>query len=567
MKLLKHKLIILITLFSCFATTAQEKIAQEHRIDAIFSKWNTEDAPGGSVGIIKNRNLIFAKGYGMANLNHSAPNTSATAFRIASTSKQFTAACIVLLTQEGKLSLGDKLSTFFPNFPDYANEISIQHLLNHTSGIRDYLILSRLSGLSRLDYYTNEMIEKWLTDQQALNNKPGDAYVYSNSGYWLLGQIVEKVSGKTLAKYAEEKIFKPLGMTHTNFHDNHEQIVKNKATAYRPNGNGGYLEYMTTLDVVGPGGVYTTIEDLLKWDHSFYTSTVFNQDFWTQMTTVGRLNNGDKLVYASGLGIKKYKGLKMIHHSGSYVGYKSEMIRFPEAQFTVIVLANRMDVDPAKMAKKVADLFLENNYKAVNKKQPTATNTSAKPISLTTKELDAFEGYYWSSNNKSAVRLEVQNNTLTYIKNNRRATKMLPISKHKFQLIGPSEPIILEMHLKGETKSFSIKRNGRQPVLFAEYTPLTSQDTNHLKTYLGNYYSEELDVTYTLKMMKNRFILYVKDNPIGQLKPIMKDVFSINYQYIFEFDTSSNTFKLSLFDRVKNVTFAKSQSRNSIANY
>ena len=565
MKLLKPIVIILITLFSFFTTTAQEKIAQEHRIDAIFSRWNAEDAPGGTVGIIKDGNLIFAKGYGMANLDHRVPNTSATTFRIASTSKQFTAACIILLTQEGKLSLSDKLSAFFPNFPDYANEISIQHLLNHTSGIRDYLILSRLAGLSRLDYYTDEMIEKWLTNQQALNNKPGDAYVYSNSGYWLLGQIVEKISGKTLAQYATEKIFTPLTMTHTHFHDNHEQIVKNKATAYRPNGNGGYLEYMTTLNVVGPGGIYTTVDDLLKWDHSFYSSAVFNQDFWTQMTTLGRLNNGDELVYASGLGIKKYKGLKMIHHSGSYVGYKSEMIRFPEAQFTVIVLANRMDVDPAKMAKKVADLFLDNNYKAANKKEHSASKTSSKPISLTTKELGAFKGYYWSSINKSAVKLEVQNNTLTYVKNNRRATKLLPVAKHKLQLIGPSEPIILEMHPKGETKSFSVKRQGRQPVTFEEYTPLTSQDTNQLKTYLGDYYSKELDVTYTLKMMKNRFVLYVKDNPVGQLKPIMKDVFSINYQYIFEFDTLSNTFKLSMFDRVKNVTFVKSQSRNSIA--
>ncbi len=562
MKLLKHKLIILVTLLSCFTTAAQEKIAQEHRIDAIFSRWNASDAPGGTVGIIKDGNLIFSKGYGMANLDHRIPNTSTTAFRIASTSKQFTAACIILLTQEGKLSLSDKLSTFFPNFPDYAKEISIQHLLNHTSGIRDYLILSRLSGLSRLDYYTNEMIEKWLTNQQELNNKPGEAYVYSNSGYWILGQIVEKVSGKTLAKYATEKIFTPLKMTQTHFHDNHEQIVKNKATAYRPNGNGGYLEYMTTLNVVGPGGIYTTLEDLIKWDHSFYTSAVFNQDFWTQMTTVGRLNNGDKLVYASGLGVKKYKGLEMHHHSGSYVGYKSEIIRFPEAQFTVIVLANRMDVDPAKMANKVADLFLENKYMAANKKQPTASKNISKPISLTAKELGAFEGDYWSSNNKSTIRLEVQNNTLTYIKNNRRSTKTLPIAKHKFQLKGPSEPIILEMHPKENTKTFAVKRHGRQPVTFEEYTPLTSQDTNHLKTYLGDYYSKELDVTYTLKMMKTRFVLYVKDNPVGQLKPIMKDVFCINYRQFFEFDASKNTFRLSFLNRVKNIKFVKSQSHN-----
>ena len=208
---------LLITL-CIFSMNAQEAIPQQTNIDNIFSRWDTKDAPGGTVGIIKDGELIFTKGYGMANLDYNIPNESKTVFKIASTSKQFTAASIILLSEQGKLSLEDTLMNFFPNFPAYANEVTVQHLLNHTSGVRDYLILARLSGLTVEDYYTDQIVEKILTNQQELNFTPGDEYLYSNSGYWLLGQIVKKVSGFTLAEYAEKNIFHPLEMNDTHFH-------------------------------------------------------------------------------------------------------------------------------------------------------------------------------------------------------------------------------------------------------------------------------------------------------------------------------------------------------------
>lgn len=297
--------------FFAFAK-AHSQIPQAAAIDSIFKAYTAPETPGASIGIIQDGRLIYAKGYGLANMEYDIPNSSKSVFRIASTSKQFTAACIVLLSQQGKLSLDDTLDSFFPEFPDYAKTITIRHLLNHTSGIRDYLALAFLSGLGDNDFYTDETLMKWLINQEDLNFKPGEEFIYSNSGYWLLGQIVNKVSGKNMADYAQDEIFKPLGMNDTHFHNDHTAIVKNRASGYYPKQEGGYQISMTTLDMIGDGGIFSTIEDLKKWDDAFYKSDVLDQEFWTLMTTQGKLNNGEAIDYAAGLFIDEHNGLKEI---------------------------------------------------------------------------------------------------------------------------------------------------------------------------------------------------------------------------------------------------------------
>lgn len=557
---MKHIIRILIIYLSIFSANAQSSIPEQASIDAIFSRWESPDSPGGTVGIIKEGKLIFAKGYGLANLDYNIPNESKTVFRIGSTSKQFTAACIVLLSQQGKLSLEDRLIKFFPNFPAYANDITIQHLLNHTSGVRDYLILARLSGLSSDDHYTDKMVGKWLANQQELNFNPGDEYLYSNSGYWLLSQIVKKVSGVSMAEYAKENIFIPLEMNNTHFHNDHKQIVKNRASGYRPNRKGGYSINMTTLDMIGDGGVFTTVEDLAKWDESFYDSKILNQSFWKKMTHVGTLNNDKKITYASGLGITTYKGLKIIQHGGSFVGYKAEMIRFPEVQFSVVILANRADSNPTKMAYKVADLFLKNEYKKGNRVKSIKSNSkekSLKSITLTKKELQAFEGAYWSTKNKSSRKLEVRNDTLNYVRANGRATKMFPIAKNTFQMVGPRMPVLLEVNSKGKSKEFTLKPANATPLTFEAYQPLTSYSVSDLETYSGDYYCTELDVVYSLKTKKGLMVLFVKGTPLGEVKQVMKDVLSLNSRQTFEFNKNRNEFRLSMLGRVKNLKFIK----------
>jgi len=263
---------------------------------------------------------------------------------------------------QGKLSLKDNLKSIFPDFPDYAKKITIRHLLNHTSGIRDYLQISYLKGLGNDDFYVNDDIMKWLVSQSDLNFSPGEEHLYSNSGYWLLGQIVNKVAEMDMADFAKQEIFEPLGMNHTHFHNDHTQIVKNRASGYVPNDKDNYKISMTTLDMIGDGGIFTTINDIKKWDDAFYNSTVLSKAFWKEMTQQGKLNNGEVIDYASGLMVGKYKGLKTIRHGGAFVGFRAELLRFPEEKLSIAIFANRGDANPSRKANQVADIILKDKF-------------------------------------------------------------------------------------------------------------------------------------------------------------------------------------------------------------
>ena len=352
------KNIALLITFCLYTVFSIGQIKESQAIDSIFSEWNKPNTPGCVLGIIKDGKLIYAKGYGLANMEYDIQNSATSVFRIGSTSKQFTAACIVLLAEQGKLSLDNPLSDFFPDFPEYANKITIRHLLNHTSGIRDYLQLAYLKGYGDDDFYVNDNIMKWLVNQTDLNFSPGAEHLYSNSGYWLLGQIVHKSAGVNMADFAQKEIFEPLGMNNTHFHNDHTQIVKNRASGYVPNGNDTYKISMTTLDMIGDGGIFTTIKDIKKWDDAYYNSKVLSRTFWSMMTKQGVLNNGEAIDYASGLMISEYKGLKTIRHGGAFVGFRAELLRFPEQHLSIAIFANRGDANPSRKANQVADVLM-----------------------------------------------------------------------------------------------------------------------------------------------------------------------------------------------------------------
>lgn len=363
-----------------------------------------------------------------------------------------------------------------------------------------------------------------------------------------------------MAEFAKKNIFDPLGMNNTHFHNNHNQIVINRASGYRPDGKGGYYIYDTTLDMIGDGGIFTNIKDLTKWDAAFYNSKTFDLGFWDKMTKNGILNDGSNIRYANGLNITTYKGLKAIHHSGAFVGYKAEFIRFPEAQFSVIVLANRTDTNPTKMAYKVADLFLKDKYKEeeiAQEQVSTSKINEFKSIALTEKELNAFEASYWDGKSKMSRKLEVRNDTLNYVRSDGSATKMVPISKNKFKMIGPRVPVICEMSSNGTTKIFTLNLPNAAPVIYVAYKPITEYSKTDLESYSGDYYSKELDVVYTLKTKKDLILLIVKGNLIGEVEPVMKDIISINSRQTFEFNETRDMFRLSMLGRVKNVKFVK----------
>ncbi|HEV8448087.1 MAG TPA: serine hydrolase domain-containing protein [Gemmatimonadaceae bacterium] len=325
-------------------------------VDSIFAPYSSTSSPGCAVGVVRDGQLAFAKGYGMADLEHDTPITPSTRFYIASLSKQFTAMSIVLLAQEGRLSLDDWVRRWVPQVPSFGSPITLRQLLHHTSGLRDYFTLLALSGWPSDGLLTESQFIDLVSRQKSLNFTPGDEFLYSNTGYALLAMVVERASGQSLRDYAADHIFKPLGMTHTEFRDDHTQLIPHRAVGYQPTAS-GYRISQPELDVVGDGGVYSTIEDLAKWDANFESGRVGGRDGVAELEEPGRLNNGQAIPYALALTVGDMAGMSTFSHRGAYGGYRSAMLMIPSRRLSVISLCNTSGA-PTTLVDQVATIHL-----------------------------------------------------------------------------------------------------------------------------------------------------------------------------------------------------------------
>ena len=329
------------------------------RVNAVFADYASADGPGCSVGVIRDGRLIHAAGYGSASLDHDVPNGPATIFRIASVSKQFTAGAIALLALRGEVELDAPVQRYIPEFPDHPDPPTVRHLVHHISGVRDHLVLFSLAGNRSEDFITNRDILDAITRQRELNFPPGSEYLYSNSGYVLLGEIVGRVTGQSLREFARAEFFDPLGMPHTHFHDDHNEVVPNRATGYSPTDDGFQIN-MTTLDVVGDGGIYTSVEEWAAWDRNLTEGTVGGPEWVALMHERGVLTSGDTIPYAFGLSHGEHRGLATVGHSGSWVGYRTGMTRYPDAGYSFVALCNRSQIDPMALIASTAEIYLED---------------------------------------------------------------------------------------------------------------------------------------------------------------------------------------------------------------
>lgn len=309
------------------------------------------------MAVYREGDIVFSRGYGMANLEFGIANGPKTVFRIGSTSKQFTAMAIALLAEKGSLSLDDDIHQFFPEMRDYGDPVTVRQLIYHTSGLRGYLVLADQADWG--EDYTVAEARQIIFRQLELNFPPGTEHRYSNTGYFLMSQIVPSVTDQTLREWASQNIFRPLQMKNTHFHDDHTHIVENRAVGYESSGDGAFRISMTTLDMVGDGGIYTTVEDLLKWDQNYYNNQLGQgtQDLIELLQTPGTLKNGDVLTYAFGLNVGEFEGMREISHGGAFVGYRAGLNRYPDHHLAVAVLCNYADADPTSLARRVASLY------------------------------------------------------------------------------------------------------------------------------------------------------------------------------------------------------------------
>ena len=394
----------LVLLLLSLALTSCAQIGESKAIDSLFLEWNKPETPGCAIGIIKNGKIIYSNGYGIADLEHDIEITPTSVFYIGSVSKQFVTFSILLLEEQGKLDLDDKIQKYLPDFPEYNTDLTIRNFIHHTSGVRDYLTLMYLKGRDYLDNTDVDEVYELIKKQKELNFTPGEKYLYSNSCYFMLAMIVEKAAGQSLKDFAHENIFLPLGMKNSLFYDDNNDLIKNRVFSYeKKNDEGGFNNLIMRFDLVGSGGVYSSIEDLFLWDQNFYKNKLGKggQDIIDKMHEEGFLNNGESSGYAFALNNGIYKGLKTVSHGGALAGYRAQLMRFPDEKFSVIILANRGDANPTSKSFQIADILLKDKFvekprkKEIQKVDESSSGRKEK-IEFSNLNLEDYTGRYYS---------------------------------------------------------------------------------------------------------------------------------------------------------------------------
>lgn len=421
----------------------------EDEIDEIFSEWDQNDSPGCAVGVYQDGEIIFSNGYGQAVLGEEQPIAPRTVFYAGSVSKQFAAAAIALLHLRGDLDVNHPVREYIPEMPEYdsENEPTVRQLVHHTSGLPDLYSLLSLYDLDLEQELPFEKMVDVITGQSHLNFEPGSSYLYSNSGYTLLAEIVERVTGQSLREFTSEQIFDPLGMKNTHFHDNPDHPIEHKALSYQPKGNESFEEsYLSNFEGVGPGGLYTTVEDMMKWDHQLYENKLTQAgNFNELMRERGMLTTGDTLSYAFGLQFGEYKGEKVVGHGGSFMGFKADYLRLPDQKYGSVLLCNLGDINPSELNKQLAEVFYGDDFK---------------------EWLKRFEGDYYSGSLDLEYSLRIEDDHLYLDRQNDPSGKLtygdgLSFSTGNWQ-------IEFEESKSGEIKAFTISSARAKDILFTK---------------------------------------------------------------------------------------------------
>jgi CubicO group peptidase (beta-lactamase class C family) len=453
--------------------------AQQSAVDAVFAQYTKRGSPGCAVGIYRDGAVVYSKGYGLAALENEVPISAGTVFDIGSTSKQFTAFSILLLEQQGKLSLDDDVRKYIPELPDYGRTITLRHMLSHTSGLRDYAGLFEFAGIPEQDLTTDQDALDLIVRQKRLNFMPGEEWGYSNSGFFLLSQVVKRVSGKSIRDFAQENIFKPLGMEHTQIFDWHGLVIPRRATGYTyDDDRKTFAVEMSNFEQAGDGSVQTSVEDLLRWDENFYTGKVGGPELMRKMQTIGTLNNGQKHGYGLALFLATYRGQPTVRHGGAWAGYRAELLRFPQQHSSFAVLCNVAQAEPWVYADSVADVVLAS----VLGSKTELAGKAATPLKVADDAMRGHIGWY-------------RNAAGEYFHITFKDGKLFAVGSEAHALVADSDN---DFHVGLLNFSFNedemrIRRATAPAVTFKRVEERPVPD---LSRFAGRYYSDELQNTW-----------------------------------------------------------------------
>jgi CubicO group peptidase (beta-lactamase class C family) len=548
----KGKYTIELTRQEAKATTPEKQVEQ------LMSLLTTPDKPGATIAVAKGDQLLLNKGFGLANPEYNIPNGEKTVYHIASVSKQFTAFSIAMLADQGKLSVDDEVRKYIPELPDFGHKITITQLLHHTSGLRDQWNLLALAGWRLDDVITKNQVLRLMSRQKDLNFKPGDEFSYCNTGYTLAAEIVSRVSGKSFDEWTQENIFKPLGMTNTFFYEDHERIVKNRAYSFYETGD-GLKKSVLSYSTAGATSLFTTAEDLVKWSNNFRTMKVGNAKIMAQMEERGILNKGDTTSYAFGQDLNKYKGLKTASHGGGDAGYRTFLLRFPDQQYTFVVLSNLASFNTGKVAYQLADIYLKDLVQEEEKKTPSPEEPKSDAIQVSTDLLKLYSGQY-ELQPGFVVTMRLESDHLVAQATNQPSFTLVPKSESEFFIAAINAKITFNRNNQNQVNEFILDQNGNKTTAkrLKEFNPANLD----LKKYTGIYYSPELETRYTLAIENGVLVAnHIRHEP-SKLTPVSETIFNCDAWFMGRIEFTINEYRLVdgmkvSSGRVKDVKFVK----------
>ncbi|MGK7311427.1 MAG: serine hydrolase domain-containing protein [Candidatus Longimicrobiales bacterium M2_2A_002] len=500
------------------------------RVDQLMAAYAGDETPGGAVGVVRDGELIFARGYGAADLAWDVPFDVDTKNNIGSTSKQFTAFAIALLADRGELSLDDDIRDYIPELPEFEHTVTLRHLLTHTSGYREFLNTLALAGrrLDEGDYIDRSEILELVQRQPELQNVPGAEFNYNNTGFALLALVVERVTGQPFPGWMQENVFGPLGMESTVIRSRPGQIVEEGSQGYMVGEAGVWREADDLGGSMGAGGIYTTVADLARWMDNFRDPTVGSPEVFRWMTTPNVLIDGDTTDYGLGLFVDEYRGLERVHHGGADVAHRSMLAYFPALDAGVLAESNNATFNAAGMANQVADAFFGEHMEAgEDEGAPADPEAEFDPSSYDPEQFDKLAGRYEPVEMPSFVlSFSRRGDTLITRAPGQPELTLSPTSDSTFDVDGVNASLTFHLDPDGTADSLTLHQNGDHIAHRIE-GEAWEPDPEELEVYAGRYFSPELETFYelavedgTLRIEHRRF-----DEPV-ELTPTERDAFT-----------------------------------------
>ncbi|MGD1096747.1 MAG: serine hydrolase domain-containing protein [Bryobacteraceae bacterium] len=538
-------LFVLLVTAAAFAQKIAPPADAASQVQRIFARFNHTDSPGCAVGASIDGATVLHAAYGMADLEHNIALSPDSVFEPGSVTKQFTAAAVLLLAQEGKLSLDDPVRRYLPELPDYGTTITIRHLLNHTSGLRDWGSVAAIGGWPRTTRANSNLnVLDIASRQKALNYTPGADYSYTNTGFNLAAVLVGRVAGKPLAEFTRERIFIPLGMTSTEWRDDYQRIVHNRAIAYSQTG-GIIRQDMPFENAHGNGGLLTTVGDLLRWNRNFTEMKVGGPAIIQAQHQQGRLNDGRTIAYAAGLMVLTHKGLREVSHSGSTAGYRGWLARYPDERLSVALLCNTGAANPTQLGHAVADVYLAS----------VMPKPAAESVQIDSASLQAKAGLYRSVRDRTTISIEFKDGHLEL----ERRGALEPLSAKAFAL-GEDAPVV-EFDTDASLRMVTEEDQNN----YYEKVERANPTHTDLEAMTGEYASDEAEVTLKVALEPNGLVIRRRPDAIIPLTPTYRDGFSSSLGSVrFIRDSAGHVIEMSIGEsRVWDLRLRRIQDRGS----